>query len=55
MLVGISFAAAFGTIIPFACQRFQIDPAVASGPFLTTLNDILSLAIYLSLATFLIL
>ena len=55
MLVGISFAAAFGTIIPFACQRFQIDPAVASGPFLTSLNDILSLAIYLSLATYLIL
>jgi magnesium transporter len=55
MLAGISFAAAFGTIIPFACQRFRIDPAIASGPFITTLNDILSIVIYLSLATLLIL
>jgi len=29
----------------------KIDPAVASGPFITTLNDIISVIIYLGLAT----
>lgn len=29
----------------------KIDPAVASGPFITTLNDIISILIYLGLAT----
>ena len=33
----------------------KIDPAIASGPFITTLNDILSILLYLSLATYLIL
>lgn len=55
MLSGITFAAAFGTVIPFGCQRMGVDPAIASGPFITTLNDILSIVIYLSLASLLIL
>ncbi|MDZ5471589.1 magnesium transporter [Bacillus sp. 31A1R] len=40
-----------GTIIPLILYRFNIDPAVASGPLITTLNDILSLLIYFGLAT----
>jgi len=32
-------------------HRMKIDPAVASGPFITTLNDITSILIYLGLAT----
>jgi magnesium transporter len=54
MLAGITFAATFGTFIPFACQRMKVDPAIASGPFITTLNDILSIIIYLSLAVLLL-
>lgn len=43
-----------GTIIPLLINLFKLDPAVASGPFITTVNDILSLLIYFSLATVLI-
>lgn len=40
-----------GTIIPLLLYHFGIDPAVASGPLITTLNDIFSLFVYLGLAT----
>ncbi len=43
-----------GTIIPIIINLFKLDPAVASGPFITTINDILSLLIYFSLATILV-
>ena len=40
-----------GTIIPIFLYRINIDPAVASGPLITTLNDIFSLIIYFGIAT----
>ncbi|MCQ6276933.1 magnesium transporter [Bacillus sp. V3B] len=40
-----------GTIIPIFLYRIKIDPAVASGPLITTLNDIFSLIIYFGFAT----
>ncbi|MFN7252716.1 MAG: magnesium transporter [Anaerobacillus sp.] len=40
-----------GTVIPLTLYRFGIDPAVASGPLITTLNDIFSLIVYFSFAT----
>lgn len=40
-----------GTIIPLILYRFRVDPAVASGPLITTINDILSLLIYFGIAT----
>lgn len=43
-----------GTGIPLIIHRLNIDPAVASGPFITTLNDIVGLMIYFSIATVLI-
>jgi magnesium transporter len=43
----ILFASLFGTFIPLILDRFKIDPALATGPFITTLNDIVGLAIYL--------
>jgi magnesium transporter len=43
-----------GTIIPLALYRLNVDPAVASGPLITTINDILSLLIYFGIATFFI-
>lgn len=42
-------AAILGTLIPFVLKRLKIDPAVATGPFITTTNDILGLVIYFSL------
>ncbi|MDX1771938.1 MAG: magnesium transporter, partial [Planococcaceae bacterium] len=36
-----------GSFVPLLIHRMNIDPAVASGPFITTLNDIISILIYL--------
>ncbi|MBL4652188.1 MAG: magnesium transporter [Flavobacteriales bacterium] len=46
LLVVIIFAALFGTFIPLILDKYKIDPALATGPFITTLNDILGLFIY---------
>jgi magnesium transporter len=40
-----------GSFVPLLIHRMKIDPAVASGPFITTLNDIISTLIYLGLAS----
>jgi magnesium transporter len=45
----ILFAAIFGTLIPLILDKYNIDPALATGPFVTTLNDVLGLFIYFSI------
>ncbi|MBK5101008.1 MAG: magnesium transporter [Desulfobacteraceae bacterium] len=40
-----------GSAVPLTLKRMNIDPALATGPFITTSNDILSLLIYLGLVT----
>ncbi|WP_165820854.1 magnesium transporter [Pueribacillus theae] len=40
-----------GTIIPIILYKIKLDPAVASGPLITTVNDIFSLVVYFSIAT----
>ena len=42
----IVFAALFGTLSPLVLTHYKIDPALATGPFVTTLNDIVGLFIY---------
>ncbi len=42
----ILFASIFGTFVPLALDRLKIDPALATGPFITTSNDIIGLFIY---------
>jgi magnesium transporter len=50
-LMSVMIVAAFvGSAVPLVLQRWRIDPAIATGPFITVLNDIIGLAIYLSLA-----
>jgi magnesium transporter len=48
------FAAIFGAFVPLALNRWKIDPAVASGPFVSASNDIFALLIYYGV-TFLLL
>jgi magnesium transporter len=43
----IVFAALFGTVIPLVLNRYKIDPALATGPFITTMNDIFGLFLYM--------
>ncbi len=40
-----------GTAVPLIMTKMKIDPAVASGPFITTVNDIVGLTIYFTVAT----
>lgn len=47
LFIVILFASFFGTVIPLVLNRFKIDPALATGPFITTMNDIVGLMIYL--------
>jgi magnesium transporter len=51
MFCAISVATLMGTLMPAFFKRLGIDPAVASGPFVTTANDITGILIYLSIAT----
>jgi magnesium transporter len=49
LLSVIIFASLFGTLVPLALNKWKIDPAVATGPFITTSNDIIGLIIYFSI------
>lgn len=51
ILVTLTVATLSGALIPIVMDKLNIDPAVASGPFITTLNDITSVIIYFGLAT----
>lgn len=51
LLVTLIIGTVAGTIIPLILHKFNVDPAVASGPLITTINDILSLLIYFGIAT----
>ena len=57
LLVGISLfltlivATLAGSMVPLLMHKMKIDPAVASGPFISTINDLISVFIYFGLAT----
>ena len=40
------YAGLFGTFIPLILNRYKIDPALATGPFITTTNDVIGLLLY---------
>lgn len=46
----VLLASFMGTITPIVLDKFGINPALASGPFITTTNDLLGLAVYFSVA-----
>ena len=46
LLSVIIFAAILGTFIPLLLNRFKVNPALATGPFITTTNDIFGLLLY---------
>lgn len=50
LLTVIITAAMIGTIIPIFLNKNKIDPAIATGPFITTSNDILGVMIYFTIA-----
>lgn len=46
----VMWSTTIGTLVPIVAQRFNIDPAVISGPMITTIVDVTGLIIYYSLA-----
>ncbi len=51
MMAAMTVAATMGTLVPTFFRRVHVDPAIASGPFVTTSNDIVGILIYLATAT----
>ena len=54
ILAVVSIAATVGVAVPMLLQRIRIDPAIATGPFITTANDVLGILIYLAITISLI-
>jgi magnesium transporter len=50
MVVVILFAATLGTLVPLFLNKNKIDPAIATGPFITTTNDVFGIMIYFWIA-----
>ena len=50
----VVFASIFGTFVPLTLERFRIDPALATGPFISITNDIIGMVIYMSISSALI-
>lgn len=54
IVVGLTVATFAGALIPIVIHSLGIDPAIASGPFVTMVVDILGITVYFSLATLLL-
>ncbi|MEP4375666.1 MAG: magnesium transporter, partial [Algoriphagus sp.] len=46
----VLLASFMGTITPIVLDKFGVNPALASGPFITTANDLIGLAVYFLVA-----
>ena len=55
LLSVVLFASVFGTFVPLTLERFKIDPALATGPFISITNDIIGMFIYMTISTALML
>jgi len=54
MLVAIIASAILGVLVPYFFRLVKIDPAIAAGPAVTTIDDIVAIAIYYLVALLLI-
>ncbi|TCM84607.1 magnesium transporter [Rhodovulum steppense] len=55
MVVTLMAAAVGGIVIPILLERLKVDPALASGPFVTTVTDIVGFFVFLGIATMVLL
>ncbi len=49
----VMFASIFGTLVPMTLDRLKIDPAIATGPFISITNDIIGMLLYMSITVLL--
>ncbi|WP_455557443.1 magnesium transporter, partial [Agathobaculum hominis] len=50
LLAAIVISSLVGTLVPMLFHKVKIDPAVASGPLITTINDLVAVVTYYGLA-----
>ena len=55
LIIVMIYAALFGTFTPLILNKFKIDPALATGPFITTMNDVIGLLIYFLISEYMLL
>jgi magnesium transporter len=55
LLTAMVCSSFFGTVVPVIFKKLKIDPAVASGPLITTINDLVAVVCYYGLAWILLL
>ncbi len=53
LMAVVLFASVFGTFVPLTLERFKIDPALATGPFISITNDIIGMLIYMLICSWL--
>ena len=51
MIVTVTLATTLGAFLPILFKRLKLDPALMSGPFITSIVDIVSLLVYFRIAT----
>lgn len=51
IVLSLTFAATMGALVPIGLMRVRVDPAVATGPFVTTIIDFLAVVIYFLVCT----
>ena len=54
MISAVLVAATMGSVVPLIFHRLRVDPAIATGPFVSMSNDVVGLLIYFGLATLLL-
>jgi len=55
MIINMVVAGMFGVLLPLLLDRMKIDPAVASGVFVTTVTDVIGFFAFLGLASYFLL
>ena len=50
LLVSMTLSSSIGTLIPMFFHSIHVDPAVASGPLITTLKDLVAVTVYYGLS-----
>ena len=50
LVISMGLSSIFGTAVPLLFKQLNIDPAVASGPLITTINDLVAVVAYYGLA-----
>ncbi len=55
MVINLVVAALAGILVPLTLERFDLDPALASGTFVTTMTDVVGFFVFLGLATVILL